>query len=118
MSQTDLIASKDHMETLEEAALGYLTRHQAQHLRDQDLFDRAVVHLTSTLRANQTIAENVVARAYGKLRNSDDQRFLDVSNSTAEIAMLVDPRTGMNYAVPTALIFRHFIDARQPNKPH
>ena len=91
--------------------LGFLRRHQAQHLSDdQLLFSRAVGFLTTSLEVPVHMAETLVSRAYGELKNDGDRRRLDVDNSTDKMAMLTDPASGLTFAVPVHLIFERLID--------
>lgn len=108
-----MLNSSDYLETLQQAALGFLRRHRDEHLGEQELFSRTVGYLVNTMSAPQAIAENTVARAYGELRRSADQRHIDIGMSTENVAVLVDPRTGTHYIVPVALIFDRLIDAPQ-----
>ena len=103
----------DYLETLQQAALAFLRLHRGEHLGEQELFSRAVKYLTNTMRINQAVAENMVARAYGELTSGNNERHLDVSLSTGDIAILVDKKSGIHYAVSVNLIFEHLIDARQ-----
>lgn len=103
---------KDYQETLQEAALGFLTRNQAQHLgNDQCLFSRAVAHLVDSFCCSQATAENCVARAYGDLKSGNDNRYMDISGSSGKVAMLIDPDSGICHAVPVKMIFDRLIDA-------
>ncbi|EZQ18974.1 hypothetical protein CF98_00335 [Halopseudomonas bauzanensis] len=102
----------EYQALLQEAAALFLARHQAQHLgNDQILFCRAVAHLVDSFSTSQATAENIVARAYGDMRANGDHRYMDVSNSTSSLALLVDPRTGICHAVPVAMIFQQLIDS-------
>ena len=105
----------DHMDTLQQAALGYLRRHSGKYLQEQDLFDQAVSHLLIAFDSNLAVAENVVARAYAQMRNGPDTRYLDISTSSSHLAMLVDPNTGMHYAVPVSMIFDRLIGRAPKN---
>jgi|SRR5690606_18087291 len=101
----------DYQDVLQQAARLYLERKQAQHLgNDQALFSRTVMHLVASFDCTQATAENVTARAYGELKAGGDQRYMDVSGSTGQMAMLVDPALGICHAVPVSLIFQHLID--------
>lgn len=54
----------DYQQTLQQAARGYLDRHQGEHLDgDTKLFDRAVAYLTTVYHASQVSAENTVGKA-------------------------------------------------------
>lgn len=102
---------KDYQEMLQAAALGFLTRHQAQHLgSDQCLFSRCVSYLESCFECSEATAQNITSYAYGDLISGEDNRYLDVSCSTGRVAMLVDPKSGICHAVPVSLIFQHLID--------
>lgn len=101
----------DYQDLLQESAVLFLARHWQQHLgADQVLFSRAVAHLVEAFCITQATAENVVARAYGEVRCEGDHRYLDVTSSTAQMALLVDPRSGICHAVPVAMIFQQLID--------
>lgn len=107
-----MLTVKDYQDMLQQAAEQFLRRHQAQYLTaDQVLFSRAVAHLVDSFCVTQATAENVVARAYGEIKTDGSQRYLDVSSSTANMAMLVDPRSGICHAVPVSLIFQHLIES-------
>lgn len=103
----------DYLETLQDIALGFLRRHEAEHLGEQELFSRAIQHLTSTMKANQALAENTVARAYGQLKQTADPRFVDLSASTSNMLMVVDPRNHLHYAVPIKAVLACIIDAAE-----
>lgn len=101
----------DYRTSMQAAALAFLERHQGEHLGDdQLLFDRAVRQLLS-MGATQSTAENLVGQAYGALRSQGERLHLDVSTSTAHLAMITDPASGMTYPVPVALIVRHLINS-------
>lgn len=103
---------KDYQETLQEAALGFLTRNQAQHLgNDQCLFSRAVIYLLSTFhKCSQADAENNVSRAYGELKSAGERRYVDIGNSTSKVIIVVDPDTGRCEPVPVAVICQWLLD--------
>ncbi|WP_165443780.1 hypothetical protein [Pseudomonas jilinensis] len=70
-------------DTLQQAALGFLRRHQGEHLQDdQRLFERAVAHLVASFNASQAQAENAVGRALSDLGvagHVDQQAVLDAA---------------------------------------
>lgn len=107
----------DYLETLQTAAMGFMERRQGEHLSEQELFTRTVNYLVDTMSCNRAVAENMVTRAYGEIK-ATDTRFLDVSNSTANVAMLVDPRSGLSFAVPVGLIFQVMIDSPLRRRLH
>ncbi|WP_460115398.1 hypothetical protein [Pseudomonas sp. H2_D02] len=64
MSDTHTI-SHDYRSSMQQAALAYLTRHQAEHLVDGDqLFKNCVHHLTVALEVPPGIATNLVQLAW------------------------------------------------------
>jgi hypothetical protein len=64
MSDTQPI-SHDYRSSMQQAALAYLIRHQAEHLVDGDqLFKNCVRHLTVALEVPSGIATNVVQLAW------------------------------------------------------
>ena len=113
---TDVNAHQtDYQEILQQSALGFLRRHEAQYLGDhQSLFNRAVQTLQIVHSASKEVAENSVARAYGELRGRGDAPHLDVSLSTAYSAVIVDPASGMHYVVPVQEVVQRLINRRKP----
>ena len=59
----------EYRAAMQTAALGYMQRHQAEHLgNDQQLFTRTVIYLQSTLEVPIHLAEKLTGLAYGELR--------------------------------------------------
>ncbi|MDP2127221.1 MAG: hypothetical protein Q8K97_07565 [Pseudohongiella sp.] len=105
--------SEDFLDKLNTVALAYLRRRTVMHLSEQQLFSTAVDHLITTTDCTRQTAENTVARAYGELRSEGEPRYLDITNSTANVAMIVDPNSGMTWPVPISLILQQVIDTPQ-----
>ncbi|CAD5378991.1 conserved hypothetical protein [Pseudomonas sp. OF001] len=102
---------RNYRETLDAAALGYLQRHQAQHLaNEQHLFNLAVAYLMACYGAAKVLAENTVARVVSELRSGGERCFLDVSASTCTTAVIVDPASGISHSVPLHLICQLLLD--------
>ena len=78
----------------------------AQALQDKASRDE---HLHLALDVPKSLAENLVAKAYGELRSAGCRMHLDISTSTGHTAVITDPASGMTFAVPVALIVRHLI---------
>ncbi len=98
-------------EMLQAAALGFLQRHESEHLgNNQVLFTRAVDVLTRSYGANQAEAENAVARAYGELRNQGERRYVDLATSTGQMVVVADPASGLHHAIPVSEICKRLID--------
>lgn len=103
--------SKDHP-YLQQAALVFLQRYQAQHPRhDQVLFCKAVRYLVTTFELSTALAEKLVSHAYGDLKTIHERRRLDVSASSDTLAVITDPANGMTWAVPVAAIVGRVIEA-------
>lgn len=102
---------REYRAAMQDAALCYMQRHQAEHLgNDQQLFTRTVAHLQATLEVPVFLAENLTGLAYGQLRSSAGQRRLDLKSSSESVAVISDPASGKSFAIPVALIFQHLVD--------
>jgi hypothetical protein len=110
---------REYRSTMQAAALGFLQRHQNEHLdNDQQLFVRAVTYLQATLEVPVYLAETLAGLAYSELRSTGDQRRLSLTDSSESVAVLTDPASGHSYAITVAEIFEHLIDAaRQRQTP-
>lgn len=107
----------DYRAQMQRAALLFMRRHQAEHLADeQNLQRRALGYLVNTLNVPLQLAPVLVERAAGDLGEADE-RYLDVSSSLSDMAMISDPVSGQTYAIPVAWICRTFIDSRPPALP-
>ena len=103
--------SEDHP-YLQQAALVFLQRYQAQHPgNDQVLFCKAVRYLVTTFELSTALAEKLVSHAYGDLKTIHERRRLDVSASSDTLAVITDPANGMTWAVPVAAIVGRVIEA-------
>lgn len=103
--------AQEYRASMQQAALTFLERHQAEHLGDDALlFTRAVRHLTTSLEVPLYMAETLVGLAYGDLRSSGQRLRLDLAASSENTATITDPSSGMTYAVPVALIVQHLIN--------
>lgn len=112
---------REYRAAMQDAALRYMQRHQAEHLgNDQQLFTRTVSHLQTTLEVPVFLAENLTGLAYGQLRAGAGQRRLDLKSSSESVAVLSDPASGKSFAIPVALIFQHLVDASglRPKTPN
>lgn len=106
---------REYRSAMQSAALCYMQRHQAEHLEnDQQLFNRTVTYLQTTLEVPVYLAETLTGLAYGELHAVSGQRHLDLKGSSASVAVLTDPANGRSFAIPVALIFKHLVDAAEP----
>lgn len=105
----------EYRAAMQSAALCYLLRHQAEHLgNDQQLFNRTVTYLQATLEVPIYLAETLTGLAYAELHSGGGKRHLDLKGSSASVAVLTDPASGKSFAIPVALIFKHLVDATEP----
>jgi hypothetical protein len=100
---------------MQNAALCFMRRHQAEHLaNEQQLFTRTVIYLQSTLDVPVYLAEKLTGLAYGELHACGGQRHLDLNNSSESVAILADPASGKSFAIPVALIFERLVYTVNP----
>ena len=105
-------AAQQYLDVLKAAALAFLERHHSEHLsNDQMLFDRAVQHLVNDFDLLTSKAEQIVSLALTDLHAIRDRQRLDVSSSTDTHSVIVDPFTGIAWAIPVSLIYERFINA-------
>lgn len=105
-------AAQQYQDFLKAAALTFLERHQSEHLsNDQKLFDRTVQHLVNDFDVLTCRAEKVVSLAVADLHSIRDRQRLDVTSSTDTHSVIVDPFTGIAWAIPVSLIYERFINA-------
>lgn len=101
---------KDFQETLQAAALQYLQRHQSEHLGDDHkLLDRAALFLINDFGVLEHTAEKVVSFAANDLTAIRDRQRMDLANSTSTHSVIVDPETGVTWAIPVSLIFERLV---------
>jgi hypothetical protein len=106
---------REYRAAMQSAAHCYMQRHQAEHLgNDQQLFNRTVTYLQATLEVPVYLAETLTGLAYAELHSDGGQPHLDLKNSSASVAMLTDPDSGKSFAIPVVLIFKHLVDATEP----
>jgi hypothetical protein len=106
----------DLNEELLSIALGFLARHETDVASDdQLLFCRAVKHLQD-VDVPMHLAEKLVSHAYGLLKSSHDRRRLDLDASSATVAVVTDPASGLTWAVPVGLIVKHIINSPNNRK--
>ena len=107
-----LPAVQEYQDMLKATALAFLERHQCEHLGDdQQLFDRAVHHLVTDYDVLTQTAEKMVHLAHSEMGVIRDRQRLNIQSSTATHTVIVDPVTGIQWAVPVSLIYERIINA-------
>ncbi|WP_296187927.1 hypothetical protein [Pseudomonas sp. UBA1879] len=104
-------AAQQYLDVLKAAALAFLERHHSEHLsNDQMLFGRAVQHLVNDFDILTSKAEQIVGLALADLHAIRDRQRLDVLTSTDTHSVIVDPFTGIAWAIPVSLIYERIIN--------
>ncbi|MFM2477344.1 hypothetical protein [Celerinatantimonas sp. MCCC 1A17872] len=104
---------RDYEQTLQEAALNFMCRHQGEYLNEDTLlFQSTVMFLRNALSAERELANRIVGRAYGEYTNRGQKAgyWLDMSSSTANVAIIVGP-DGVSHAIALPLIVRQLIES-------
>lgn len=113
MNTTMLLTSeKDYRYSMQLAALGFLLRHQAEHLGDQaDLFERATNHLVNTLEVPAFMAADLVHLAMGQMTEGKASRLFRLEadpTGTTGIVHLVDVLSGDRVPIPLRILPHRF----------
>lgn len=104
-------AAQQYQDVVKAAALAFLERHHSEHLsNDRMLFDRAVGHLVNDFDLLTSKAEQIVSSALNDLHAIRDRQRLDVTSSTDTHSVIVDPSTGIAWAIPVSLIYERIIN--------
>lgn len=83
------------------AALGFLERHQGEHLSSDRarLLDRCTTFLTSYLAVGQELAEETAIQAYGEIEARKAGCYIDMSRTTSCVLFVTDKHTGSRIAL-------------------
>ncbi|WP_157832232.1 hypothetical protein [Pseudomonas sp. 09C 129] len=109
-----LTSEKDYRYSMQLAALGFLLRHQAEHLGDQgDLFERATNHLVNTLEVPAFMAADLVHLAMGQMTEGKASRLFRLEADPAGaagggIVHLVDVLSGDRVPIPLRILPHRF----------
>lgn len=88
--------AEDYRASMQQAARGFIDRHQAEHLQDDGLFARTVRYLVNTLEVPAFMADRLVHLAMSE-RLPQGKALASVNLSTG---MVLDNRTGQCGAPP------------------
>lgn len=105
----------DYEKTLQDAALDFMCRHQAEYIhQDLLLFQSTILFLRNTISTERELANRIVDRAYSEFTNYGKKSGyrLDRANSTASMAIVVGP-DGVNHAIALPLIVHQLIEYPQ-----
>lgn len=89
---------------LHTAALGFLLRHQGEHLAigHPPLLQRCAAHLVDAFGVSTTTAEHAALQALGERNARATGLYIDCSATTSYVLHLVDSKTRKRYAIPLA----------------
>lgn len=95
----------DYREQMQQAALAFLKRHEAEHLADnQRLFERACDYLVNSLEVPVFMSARLVHLAMTELDRRPARVIVARAASSAEWTCLVNPLTGESALIPQRLL--------------
>jgi hypothetical protein len=101
----------DYQECMQNAALAFLERHQAEHLGDIALLERTSNHLMSSFGVTELVAIKLTALAHIELLGIAYRQRLDLDYSTTTVVVIKDPIKGVFWHVPVNLIYERILAA-------
>ena len=105
------LSQTDYRDSMQAAALGFLQRHQAEHLADDGaLFDRATSYLVNTLDVPTFMAPRLVHLAMTQLSQARAPIFVGIDLAAGpDRSVLYDPRTGERAFIPRRILPARFL---------
>ncbi|MCT8963555.1 hypothetical protein K6106_17965 [Pseudomonas fluorescens] len=102
----------DYQQCMQNAALAFLERHQAEHLGDpSQLMDRTTSHLVESFEVVNSLALRLTIQAFNDLAAIQVRQRLDLKACDARNVVINDPVRGCSWSVPVYLIYEHLISA-------
>lgn len=102
----------DYQECMQNAALAFLERHQAEHLGDLSaLYNRTINHLVSSFDVAESIAIKLTSLAHIELVEIAFRQRLDLDYSSDTVVVIKDPIKGLCWSVPVSLIYERILNA-------
>lgn len=102
----------DYQECMQNAALAFLERHQAEHLGDLSvLFNRTIHHLVSSFDVAESIAIKFTSLAHIELVEIAFRQRLDLDYSSDTVVVIKDPIKGLCWSVPVSMIYERILNA-------
>ncbi|RWA26163.1 hypothetical protein DJ028_18940 [Pseudomonas veronii] len=102
----------DYQECMQNAALAFLERHQAEHLGDLSaLLNRAINHLVATFDVSESVAIKLTSLAHLELQGVAYRQRLDLDYSNTTVVVIKDPIKGVCWSVPVSLIYERILTA-------
>lgn len=101
----------DYQECMQNAALAFLERHQAEHLVDIALLERTANHLMNSFNVAEAVAIKLTSLAYVELLGIAYRQRIDLDYSTTTMVVIKDPIKGVLWNVPVSLIYERILTA-------
>lgn len=102
----------DYQDCMQNAALAFLERHQAEHLGDlAALLNRTVCHLVGSFDVAEPIAIKLTSLAHIELVEIAYRQRLDLNYSSDIVVVIRDPIRGLCWSVPVSLIYGRILNA-------
>lgn len=102
----------DYQECMQNAALAFFERHQAEHLGDLSaLFNRTVIHLMSSFNVAESVAIKLTSLAHIELLEIAFRQRLDLDYSSDTVVVIKDPIKGLCWSIPVSLIYERILNA-------
>ncbi|MGH2420763.1 hypothetical protein ACRCF9_09655 [Pseudomonas canadensis] len=103
--------SLDYQECMQNGALAFLERHQAEHLGDLSaLLNRAITHLVTSFDVAESVATKLTSLAHIELMEIAFRQRLNLDHSTDTVVVIRDPVKGHCWSVPVSLIYQRVLN--------
>ncbi|WMR35707.1 hypothetical protein [Metapseudomonas otitidis] len=103
------VDTQDYQAQMQRAALAFMRRHADEHLGDEQLLQRATLHLTLALEVPLFLAQRLVERAFARLREANRVE-VDLSAAPDRDAIcLIDCRNGQKIFVQRRILPSAFL---------
>lgn len=103
---------QEYLDSMQAAALGFLQRHQAEHLTDDGhLFERACSYLVTSLQVPVFMAPRLVHLAMGQLKPAG-LTWIGIDYTAGDAldgVVLIDTRTGQRACIPRRILPERFL---------
>jgi len=98
-SSLPLPHDQTHAAMLVHSATRFIVTHQAEHLDSEQLVKRCCAHLMTTTGITESAAQHYAMHALAELQARHVPAYFDISHSTSYVMRVVDPTTGLAYAL-------------------
>jgi hypothetical protein len=92
--------------TLIHSATHFIVTHQAEHLDSDQLIKRCCAHLMASTGITESAAQHYTMHALAELQAKHVPAYFDISHSTSYVVRVIDPTTGLAYALTASDILQ------------